>query len=137
MTGPNLGAAVRALERLMSDACTITPAVDKRDQVLDPETLELTDLDPEPAIYTGKCFVTSPASAASVRRGVDRAGKPQTKAAVSLHIPVGSPTIPKGALVTITASQRNPHLVGAHYHVEGPIGGSYVASQPLALEPVF
>lgn len=118
-----------AAEALMVDQCTITRS---GEPVTDPDTGEVTDTPTE--VYAGKCKVQQQAVQS----------RPQTpgEAAVQMvrrevHLPVAtSGGIRVGDLITITACQLDPDLVGRRLRVRDEHAKTYATARRLGVEEV-
>jgi hypothetical protein len=96
------------------DACVVTVAADPgQTPVLDADGNTTTG--PATTVYTGPCALADPRLATMRNRTLtDQAGVPDQR---SLRLPVDSPDLPFGALVTMTASAFSPGLVGDEFVV--------------------
>lgn len=110
MPYPNLNFAQARAERTMSDHVTIVTPPDIEKGTFDYQTGVRTDA-PSSVLYSGKCHLS--------RRGRDllphkfeEGDQSLNRIDYILSIPLGSPVIPQGSIVTIDASTRSPNLVG-------------------------
>lgn len=117
MTGPKLDSAMRAVERLMVDACKIThDLLGPADDTLDPDTLEMHKPSPDAAtLYEGACRVRVKDSGAG--RGREEGGEYVRVRTGTVKLPLDSPDIPPGAVVEITESTHDEALVGRFFVV--------------------
>ncbi len=107
----------RALERLMEDTCLITlDASGTSDDAFDQTTGLHT---PPPGdvrtVYDGKCLLTSQGN---VGREGNRGGGSFQVTGYTLQIPLSAPALPVGAAVQLTASRRDPNLVGRRFRID-------------------
>lgn len=121
-SGPDLSAAVSAVDNLMDDVCTIETLEDGPE---DPDTGVIEQTPTE--IYSGKCMLRAERAAAGA--------EPQS-AGYRAHLPVTAPAIPRGARLTCTDSRRDSRLIGLQFRVlEEPVG-TFTISHKLMLELV-
>lgn len=127
--------AVKAFveDQVMSDECIITrDAGGSHDDVWNPETGEY-DLEPEGnIIYSGKCYVGGAwEPSETVVDGAE--GRIENN---FLNIPLEEGPVVDGDLVLITASLRNPHLVGAEFLCQGHDTGTHKVKQKIPMRRV-
>lgn len=127
----NLEPARRQIEALMDDTCTITHDTGTADDAFDEASGKHYPADPDiDTVYEGKCKIT----AAGGTDRTEEAGALPAKSAYRGSIPVGSPPVPLGAKLTVTASLRDPELVGRSFTVRGVIANTMLVQRRLQLE---
>lgn len=117
-----------AAERLMLDTCTIHDGSGG----FDPESGEPTLGEP---IYSGRCKV---ATYEPYERNPEAAGGTLTIQRYSVHVPVARTETDyrpdEGHVVTITAAESDPHLVGREYRVVALLHKSHATAYRLGVE---
>lgn len=118
-------------EGRMVDACTITRG--GGDPVFDPDTGEYTT----PAgstIYTGPCEVQI--SDGLNAREADAGGTEITLSRLTVKVPISVEGVQVDDVVTITASELDPDLVGQTYRVIAGFAKSFATARRLQVERV-
>jgi hypothetical protein len=152
-TGPNLSTAVAKIEALMDDACIVTyDAEGERDDTLNRTTGAVAHPGSDSStIYNkdtvgtagrsladtdetgGKCKV-SPASQSDIASLVTEGGDQQTTQFYKASLPVDSPVLPEGAVLTIVSSRRDPELVDKVFRVREPRFSTFTVSRKYLVE---
>lgn len=129
MAGPDLTAATARVLTLMTDLCTVvTDPQGVRDDILDEQTGLLSPPPLDSTSATWPCLVT-PQAAGFVPAGAGVAATGALQgSAYRLLLPLAA-DVRGGELVTVTASTRDPLLIGARFRVEAPAD---VSSYPVA-----
>lgn len=131
-TGPDLTVAVDAIEALMDDTCTITLTSGVGDDTLDIATGELVPVGTPTLIYDGRCKV---APAGQDRdRAVNEGGRDVGVREYKGSIPLTAPTPPRGSVLTITSSRRDPELVGKSFEVKDLLMSTFAVQRRMSLE---
>lgn len=123
-------------ESMMTDICTVFrlgPA--DPSAVIDPVTGEFPPNLPV-VIYDGRCSIRVPGTL-STGKTRPSAGDTATLLNTILAIPVAAPTVAVADTVVVTASQFNPHLVGAEFAISSLLPASWVTKQRAALVAVI
>lgn len=130
--GPDLSVAVGAIEALMDDTCTITTDTGVDDDVLNPATGVLAPVGAPAVIYDGKCKV---APAGQDRdRAIMEGGRSIGVREYRGSLPLDAITPPRGAVLKITSSRRDPELVDKEFEIKDVIMSSFAVQRKLALE---
>ncbi|WP_029135322.1 DUF6093 family protein [Nakamurella lactea] len=111
---------------LMQDSCTIT-IPGEGEGTYDPGTN--TTIPPDPTvIYDGRCRIqlSQPVSDRPLV-AVDQ----KTVVSHVISIPVGSPTVPRMALITITASTHDPANIGRQFTVRSRLSKTHATAERL------
>ena len=123
-------------ESMMTDICAVA-----RNGIptgppftIDPTTGLATGAAPV-AVYSGPCWVSSPAVSSRVRE-LESAGDEVFFLVSSLSVPVSAARILVDDLVTVTASTFTPNLVGMVFRVTGLMPGSHQVAQHVQIETV-
>ena len=119
-------------EGRMVDACTITRA-GSGDTTFDPNTGTYTDA-ADTTIYTGRCEVQ--VSDGLNAQTSDVGGHLVTDMRVTVKVPMSVDGVWVGDVVTITASELDPDLVGKTYRVLGTFAKSFATARRLQVEEV-
>lgn len=119
----------RAAEALMRDACTVhgDPV-----QVWNPTTLQYDEV--PTVVYTGKCRVRLAGTQAS--QG-EQAGQLFVEQGATLSLPFSEATsadVRKDHVVTITASETDPGLVGAKYTIEARLRQTHATARRFPIK---
>lgn len=120
----------------MDDRCTITrDPTGNSDAVLDPNTLKLTAPDPDDVgiVYSGACKVRS-VGLGTRDNYRDFGGQAVISSAYVGSIPLSAPVPSKGDLLRITASRRDPALVGRVFIVSELAYSTLSVSRRFLLE---
>lgn len=118
-------------EALMVDACAI---VRRTGQTTDDLTGAVTPT--TTAVYSGACKVQT-AGAGSLGDRTDAGEVTRDVLRMELHLPVvGSETVARGDIVTITASALDPALVGRTLLIRDLVHKSYLTARRLVVEEV-
>lgn len=131
-TGPDLTPAVRAVERLMDDTCVIVRNPGGvQDAVLNQVTGALVDPDSRDPVYRGKCKIggTGLVLGSRTEGGVSFEGE-----TLALSLPLDSPQLLEGDVVTMTSSRRDPQLKGQTFTVIRIIYSSMAVSRKVLVE---
>lgn len=113
-------------ESRMTDACVITRPVER---VFDEDTGEW--VEDIVTVYSGKCRVKSPATAA---RSVDAGSQLVVVSAPAIHVPVSAEGIRVGDVATVTASATRPAMVGRVFTIAAPFDGAQTTAQRFQVE---
>lgn len=129
MIGDDLAAAIDELrahaESAMRDTCTVTRPGAATDEVWGNA--------PAPTVYTGRCKVQT---YEGHEQNPEAGGHRYTVQRYSVHFPVGSFLPRPGDVVTITESEKDPHLVGKKYDVTGPFNKSLATANRCFVDEV-
>lgn len=134
--GPDLTTAVNAVERLMDDTCEIRfDAEGTTDDVLDEETGKLVRRAGDATLlYSGKCKIAPwGQDQPRVRTTDDLEQRPRW---YRLGLPIDETAPPRGAVVTMTSTRRDPWLVGKELVVKENIGSTFAVSRKVMVELV-
>jgi hypothetical protein len=127
--GPDLTSAREAVERLMDDTCTIqAPAPGG---AIDPATGEVVQFAAD-TIYDGKCKVRP--GPGGEPEDESRGGDLREFATHELGILWDAPAIPRGALVTITSSRRDPLLVDRTFTAGRSVTKTFLVQRTVYME---
>ena len=121
-----------AAEGRMVDACTITRA-GTGDTTFDPNTGTYTDA-ADSTIYTGRCEVQ--VSDGLNAQTTEAGGQVVTDLRVTVKVPMSVEGVAVDDVVTITASELDPDLVGKTYRVLGTFAKSFATARRLQVEEV-
>jgi hypothetical protein len=119
-------------EGRMVDACTITRA-GAGDTTFDPNTGTYTDA-ADSTIYTGPCEVQIQDGLNA--REAEAGGTELLVSRVTVKIPVAVEGVRAGDVVTVTASELDPDLVGQEFRVLSGFAKSFATSRRLQVERV-
>lgn len=103
--------------------------------VYDPATqTEVDEIDP---LFTTRGRVKSPSGL--VARESQAGGRTVVEVTRALHIPVGSPVVPVGAIAvcTVVDSSSDPSLLNARLRLAGPAPGSQTTARRLEVTEVL
>lgn len=118
-------------EGRMVDACTI--AHPGGEPTFDPDTGTYTDGAPT-VFYTGKCEVQI--SDGLNARDTEAGGTELTLTRVTVKVPIIVEGVERGDLVTITASELDPDLVGQEFTVLAGFSKTFATARRLQVERV-
>jgi len=113
------------------DACQIVDTLNDTDRgVMDPDTYQY-DTQTAGVIYTGECLLRT--------ADLDDIAKVYGQQAVTftggdLYLPFDSPAVDLDQLVTVTASVRDPQLVGTAWVIRSIIKDAYVTRRKIIVE---
>ena len=123
-----LAGARVAAEALMLDACTVVrrgaPSTNASTGAVTVSSM---------TVYSGKCKVQASGTSARV---VEAAGRTATVEPLEVHVPVGAFAPRPGDVVTVTASEYDPALVGRVYRVTAANLKSAASAYRLPVEEV-
>ena len=143
-TGPDLSAAVEAVEALMDDECVITRDLNgDEDAVLDTNPLsptygQLVDPTDNTAVYDGRCLLKAPAGL--VNRPVEQGGRIYTQGDYELRLPITamiddpSQEPQKGDKVVMSDSRRDPEVIGLAFRITDVTYGTIAIQRICSLE---
>lgn len=120
------------VEGRMVDACTITRA-GVNDTTFDPDTGVYTDA-ADSTVYTGRCEIQ--VSDGLNANTTEAGGQVVVDQRVTLKIPMAVEDIRPDDVVTITASELDPDLVGKTYRVMAGFAKSFATARRLQVEEV-
>lgn len=135
MVALDLTRARLAAESLMVDACTITrDAKGADDDTLDQATGVLTPPNPDTTtVYSGPCLV-HPVGNIPRPEGLSEGGVAIVTARYEATIPHTAAIARHGDVLTVTASQWNPGLVGRSFRVKEALAVSVNIRRSLLIE---
>lgn len=120
-----------AAEALMVDACTVTTAGTGTTDDLTGEVTGGTT-----TLYTGKCKVQQSGRGAQGQR-TDAGELSSVLLRLEVHLPVvGTESVTRGAIVTVTAAANDTALVGRTFQVHDLSFKSYATARRLGVEEV-
>lgn len=129
--GPDLSTAVAKMESLMDDVCTITVDSDQaEDLVLDEATGGYVDSGHGAYLYQGPCMLRAEKAYDIAEHG----GRTVAAHDFKLSLPNHAPEIPRGAIVKMTASRRDPRMVNQRFAVTDTTTSTFTIAQRLFLE---
>lgn len=131
-TGPDLSVAVSAIEALMDDTCVITVDSGVDDDVLNEASGELVEVGAPEPLYSGRCKV-APAGQDRDRQVIE-GGRKIAVREYRGSIPLDAPVPPRGAILVITSSRRDPELVAKEFEVKDVIMSTFAVQRKLSLE---
>lgn len=108
-----LEGARRTVNGIMQDACYIEQAGTEALRILDANTGQLVDTNPDTLVYLGRCFIT-PAQ----YRAVDEGGRERLIKMYRIKIPWDAPVPSRGDVVVPTASVYDSELVGRRLTID-------------------
>ena len=117
-----------AAEALMSDACTVTRGT--ATQTFDPATGEYVTT-PGAQVYSGPCRV-KPRD--NTDRVVEAGGQAVSLFPFVVSVPISATTFEVDDVVTVTASQLDPAMVGLVLRVKQIATGSHLTARRLGAE---
>lgn len=113
-TGPDLSAAVAAVNRLMDDTCRILDDRGTRDAILDPTTLAMIDPEP-PILYEGHCLVSHQTLQPD---DLELGDAPVTQSLQPIKIPIDAAgPFAAGNRLVVLSSRRDSALAGTMFEV--------------------
>lgn len=116
----------------MDDTCDIVTDTGVGDDVLNPDTGTLVTVGVPITIYSGRCKV-SPAGQ-DRDRAVEEGGRNIGVREYRGSVPLSAPVPPRGAVLTLTSSRRDPALVGKAFEVKDVVMSTFAVQRRLVLE---